>query len=116
VSALVAAVSSVLGFVFLALSHDRMIDRHDDPALGTRVSTRLGQAAGAICLLLCGAASVFQYGWGFGLVAWVGWLAVGAFVGVAVLAIAAALRGPLPRVSRRRKYRPNAADARDVPQ
>ena len=90
-----------------------MVDR-SDPALGARVSTRLGQTAGALCLLGCGAVSVWQYGWGFGLVAWVGWLAVGALAGVVVLALIAAYRGPLPLVSRRRKYRPNAPDARDM--
>jgi Protein of unknown function (DUF3325) len=113
VSALIAAVCSFFGFIFLALSYDRMVDR-TDPALGTRVSARVGQAAGSLGLIACGAMSVWQYGWGFGLVAWAGWLAVGALAGVAVLALLAAYRGPLPIVSRRKKYRPNAPDARDM--
>jgi hypothetical protein len=113
VLAFTAALCSFFGFILLALSYDRMVDR-TDPALGARVSTRLGQAAGALCLLGCGAISVWQYGWGFGLVAWVGWLAVSSLAGVAVLALLAAYKGPLPIVSRRRKYRPNAADARDM--
>ena len=111
--ALIAALCSFLGFILLALSYDRMVDRAD-PALGARVSTRLGQAAGTLCLLGSGGVSVWQYGWGFGLVAWAGWLAVGALAGVAVLAVWAAWRGPLPIVSRRKKYRPNAPDARDL--
>jgi hypothetical protein len=113
VIALIAAVCSFLGFIFLALSYDRMVD-HTDPALGARVSTRVGQLAGSLCLLGCGAVSIWQYGWGFGLVAWAGWLAVGALAGVAVLALSAAYKGPLPIVSRRKKYRPNAPDARDL--
>ena len=111
--AFIAALCSFLGFIFLALSYDRMVD-HSDPALGARVSTRVGQLAGSLCLLGCGGLSVWQYGWGFGLVAWVGWLAVGALAGVGVLALLAAYKGPLPIVSRRKKYRPNAADARDL--
>jgi hypothetical protein len=113
VIALLSALAAFLGFGLLALSHDRMVDRHE-PALGARVSTRLGQLLGGASLLTVGGLSVFEYGWGFGLVAWAGWLAVGALSGVSVLAIAAALRGPLPLVSRRKKYRPNAPDARDM--
>lgn len=90
-----------------------MVDRTDS-ALGARVSARLGQGAGALALFGCGAASVYQYGWAFGLMAWVGWLAVGALAGVAVLAISAAIGGPLPIVSKRKRYRPNAPDARDL--
>lgn len=113
VLAFIAALCSFLGFILLALSYDRVLDR-TDPALGARVSARLGQIAGILCLLGCGAVSVWHYGWGFGLVAWVGWLAVGALAGVALLAVLAAYTGPLPIVSKRRKYRPNAPDARDL--
>jgi hypothetical protein len=113
VFALIAFLSSLVGFALLALSYDRMVDRQD-PALGARVSTGFGKLGGSLCLLGCGAVSVYEFGWGFGLIAWVGWLAVGALFGVGVLTLIAVRRGPLPRVSRRKKYRPNAPDSRDL--
>jgi hypothetical protein len=115
VLSVLAAALVILGFVLLAIGFDAHLVETD----GVETPRRLPRAAkplGLLSLLACGVTSVVHYGWPFGLVAWAGWLAVGAIVGVAVLAVGAAVRGPLPLVSRRRKYRPNAADARDVPQ
>jgi len=113
VSALIAALASLLGFALLALSYDRIVDR-TEPPFGIRLSTHAGQLAGASCLLLVGVLSIYEYGLAFGVMAWAGWLAVGALSGVAVLAVVAAIRGPLPVSARRRKIRPNAPDSRDM--
>jgi hypothetical protein len=105
---LMAALASLIGFALLAASYDRMIARPTQKAL-SRVSTRLGQAGGGASLLLCGGASVVEFGWGFGLVAWVGWLAVGALAGVTVLTLLAARRKPAPVTARRSRH-PGSAD------
>ena len=68
-----------------------------------------GPGGGSASLLLCGGASVVEYGWGFGLVAWAGWLAVGALAGVTVLTLAASRRKPAPASGRRARH-PGSAD------
>jgi hypothetical protein len=106
---LTAALASFIGFGLLAASYDQMMVGRPRPKLLNRVSARLGQAGGGASLLVCGGASVVEFGWAFGLVAWVGWLAVGALAGVTVLTLVASSRKPALPNGRRSRH-PGSAD------
>lgn len=100
---LTAALASFIGFALLAATYDRIIGQPTQRPL-LHVSTRVGQAGGFASLLLCGGASVAEFGWGLGLVAWAGWLAVGALGAFTVLTLSASRRKPAPQRGRRERY------------
>jgi hypothetical protein len=83
-----ALLAAIIGFGLLAFTYDR--NRRAELRLSplTRTTARILSAVGGISLLCSGLASMLDFGVLFGLVAWVGWLAIGAFASVAILALA----------------------------
>jgi hypothetical protein len=84
---IVALFTAVIGFGLLAFTYDRNRRSELRTSSLTRVTARILSAAGGISLLFSGIASIVDFGLLFGLVAWIGWLTVGAFVSVAILAL-----------------------------
>ncbi len=83
-----ALITAVVGFGLLAFTYDRNRRAELRSSPMTRVTARILSAAGGISLLFSGIASIVDFGGLFGLVAWIGWLTMGALVSVAILAIA----------------------------
>jgi hypothetical protein len=82
-----AIITAIVGFGLLAFTYDRNRRAELRPSRLTRTTARILTAAGGISLLFSGFASIVDFGGLFGLVAWIGWLTMGALVSVVVLAL-----------------------------
>jgi hypothetical protein len=82
-----ALLAAILGFGLLAFTYDR--NRRAELRLSplTRTTAWILSAIGGLSLLGSGIASMLDFGVLFGLVAWVGWLAMGALASVVILAV-----------------------------
>jgi hypothetical protein len=84
---LAALFAAVAGFGLLAFMYDRNRRAELRHSALSRTTAWLLSAVGGVSLLCSGLASMLDFGVLFGLVAWVGWLAMGALAAVAVLAL-----------------------------
>src|SRR6185369_9817129 len=84
---LAALFAAVIGFGLLAFTYDRNRRAELRHSAVTRTTAWILSAVGGISLLFSGLASILDFGVLFGLVAWVGWLAMGALAAVTVLAL-----------------------------
>ncbi len=85
---LAALIAAILGFGLLAFTYDRNRRAELRQSAITRTTAWILSAVGGISLLFSGLASMLDFGVLFGLVAWIGWLAIGGLVGIAILALA----------------------------
>jgi Protein of unknown function (DUF3325) len=85
---LAALFAAIVGFGLLAFTYDRNRRAELRHSAVTRTTAWILSAVGGISLLFSGLASMLDFGVFFGLVAWVGWLAMGALAAVAILALA----------------------------
>jgi hypothetical protein len=85
---LAALFAAVIGFGLLAFTYDRNRRAELRHSAVTRTTAWILSAVGGISLLCSGLVSMLDFGVLFGLVAWVGWLAIGALAAVAILALA----------------------------
>lgn len=85
---LAALLAAIVGFGLLAFMYDRNRRAELRHSAVTRTTAWILSAVGGISLLFSGLASILDFGVLFGLVAWVGWLAMGALAAVAILALA----------------------------
>jgi hypothetical protein len=83
-----ALIAAILGFGLLAFTYDRNRRSELRHSALTRTTAWMLSALGGVSLLFSGLASILDFGVLFGLVAWVGWLAMGALAAVAILALA----------------------------
>jgi predicted lipid-binding transport protein (Tim44 family) len=86
---LTALIAAILGFGLLAFTYDRNRRAELRQSAVTRTTAWILSAVGGVSLLFSGLASMLDFGVLFGLVAWVGWLAIGGLAAVAILALAA---------------------------
>jgi predicted lipid-binding transport protein (Tim44 family) len=84
---LAALIAAIVGFGLLAFTYDRNRRAELRQSALTRTTARVLSAVGGISLLFSGLASMLDFGVLFGLVAWVGWLVMGALTSVAILAL-----------------------------
>lgn len=84
---LAALFAAIIGFGLLAFTYDRNRRAELRHSAVTRTTAWILSAVGGISLLFSGLASILDFGVLFGLVAWVGWLAMGALTAVAILAL-----------------------------
>jgi hypothetical protein len=84
-----ALIAAILGFGLLAFTYDRNRRAELRQSAMTRTTAWILSAVGGISLLFSGLASMLDFGVLFGLVAWIGWLAIGGLAGIAILALAA---------------------------
>jgi predicted lipid-binding transport protein (Tim44 family) len=84
---LAALIAAVLGFGLLVFTYDRNRRAELQQSAVTRATAWILSAVGGISLLFSGLASILDFGVLFGLVAWVGWLAMGALTSVVILAL-----------------------------
>jgi hypothetical protein len=84
---LAALFAAIIGFGLLAFTYDRNRRAELRHSAVTRTTAWILSAVGGISLLFSGLASMIDFGVFFGLVAWVGWLAMGALAAVAILAL-----------------------------
>jgi Protein of unknown function (DUF3325) len=85
---LAALLAAIAGFGLLAFTYDRNRRAELRHSALSRTTSWILSAVGGISLLCSGLASMLDFGVLFGLVAWVGWLAMGALAAVAILALA----------------------------
>jgi hypothetical protein len=85
---ILALFAAIIGFGLLAFTYDRNRRAELRHSAVTRTTAWILSAVGGISLLFSGLASILDFGVFFGLVAWVGWLAMGALAAVAILALA----------------------------
>jgi predicted lipid-binding transport protein (Tim44 family) len=84
---LAALIAALLGFGLLVFTYDRNRRAELRQSALTRTTAWILSAVGGISLLTSGFVSMLDFGVLFGLVAWVGWLAMGALASVAILAL-----------------------------
>jgi hypothetical protein len=84
---LAALFAAIIGFGLLAFTYDRNRRAELRHSAVTRTTAWILSAVGGISLLFSGFASIIDFGVLFGLVAWVGWLAMGALAAVTILAL-----------------------------
>jgi len=84
---LAALFAAIAGFGLLAFTYDRNRRAELRHSALSRTTAWLLSAVGGISLLFSGLASMLDFGVLFGMVAWVGWLAMGALAAVAILAL-----------------------------
>jgi hypothetical protein len=82
-----ALFAAIIGFGLLAFTYDRNRRAELRHSAVTRTTAWILSAVGGISLLFSGLASILDFGVLFGLVAWIGWLAMGALAAVAILAL-----------------------------
>ncbi len=85
---LAALVAAILGFGLLAFTYDRNRRAELRQSAVTKTTAWILSAVGGISLLFSGLVSMLDFGVLFGLVAWIGWLAIGGLAGIAILALA----------------------------
>jgi hypothetical protein len=83
-----ALLAAIIGFGLLSFMYDRNRRAELRHSALTRTTAWILSAVGGISLLFSGLASMIDFGVLFGLVAWVGWLAMGALAAVVILALA----------------------------
>jgi predicted lipid-binding transport protein (Tim44 family) len=84
---LAALIAAILGFGILVFAYDRNRRAELRQSALTRTTAWILSAVGGISLLTSGFVSMLDFGVLFGLVAWIGWLAMGALASVVVLAL-----------------------------
>jgi predicted lipid-binding transport protein (Tim44 family) len=82
-----ALLAAIIGFGLLSFMYDRNRRAELRHSALTRTTAWILSAVGGISLLFSGLASMIDFGVLFGLVAWVGWLAMGALAAVVILAL-----------------------------
>jgi hypothetical protein len=82
-----ALFAAIIGFGLLAFTYDRNRRAELRHSALSRTTAWILSAVGGVSLLCSGLASMVDFGVLFGLVAWVGWLAMGALAAVAILAL-----------------------------